>query len=406
MMSTRMSVRCRWILAACAGLGLAACGSKDVPGPQQAAGAREQEVRQVHVAAAAPEAFADVLEFPGEVIAREDAVLAAKVPGRLIALSVDVGDRAKPGDVVARVDPRDSELRVAQAEAAVQAARAVLGLAADGADDSVATENAALVRIARVQLDEARRRRERASTLSQGGASSQAELDAAETEFHAAESRLQEARETIESRRAVLVQRRADLATARQALEDTVIRSPFAGGVAERLVDTGEYVNVGASIVRVVRDDVVRVRFRVPDLESPRMKAGADVRANVAGADAPVETRISRVAPALDARSRTLLVECDVENRDLRLRPGSFAQAQVVIDAQARALCVPNKALVEFAGITRAFVVVDGKARERRVDVGRRERTRVEVLGGIQSGEEVVLSPGNLRDGDPVSAIR
>ena len=401
-----MVLRSPRLLVACASLCVVACGSQDAKAPGKAASAREQEVRQVHVATAAPQVFADELEFPGEVLAREDAVLAAKVPGRLVALAVDVGDRVQKGDILARVDARDSELRVAQAEAAVQAARAVLGLVGDGDDDGVAAEDTALVRIARVQLDEARRQRERAAALSQGGASSQAELDAAETEFHAAESRLQEARETIASRRAVLVQRRVDLATARQALEDTAIRSPFEGGVAERLLDTGEYVTVGAPILRVVRDELVRIRFRVPDLESGRVKVGAHVRASVGGADAPVETRISRVAPALDTRSRTLLLECDVENPGLRVRPGSFAQVQLVLDAEARALCVPNEALVEFAGITRAYVVQDGKARERRVEVGRRERDRVEVLSGLQGGEEVVLSPGNLRDGDPVNAIR
>jgi RND family efflux transporter MFP subunit len=119
----------------------------------------------------------------------------------------------------------------------------------------------------------------------------------------------------------------------------------------------------------------------------------------------PHEGRLVRVSPEVDARSRTLLVEAEFVNADGALRPGAFASADLIVDAAAKARVVPDAALVRFAGVDRVFVVKDGVAVEKRVLVGRIEGGRIEILDGVDGGEQVVLEPGSLRSGAKVRAV-
>ena len=112
---------------------------------------------------------------------------------------------------------------------------------------------------------------------------------------------------------------------------------------------------------------------------------------------------VARISPSFDEANRTLLVETEVSNTDGVLRPGAFAQAEIVVSSGQRSLMVPPEALVTFAGIDRIFTVKDGRAAERRVQTGRRTDNGVEVLEGISAGEQVVANPGNMTDGERVA---
>lgn len=101
-----------------------------------------------------------------------------------------------------------------------------------------------------------------------------------------------------------------------------------------------------------------------------------------------------------------MLVEAEVPNRDARIRPGSFATATIVVDADAPALLVPASSVVTFAGLDKVFVVADGKAVEKRIQVGRKSADRVEVLSGLGATDAVVVEPGALVGGQPVSVAR
>lgn len=385
---------------------LSACDPKPgASGKPVTTSSRPGEPRVMRTAHAAEQAFERSIDVLGELLPMEESIVATKAAGRLEEIRFDIGDRVTAGALLARIEPRDAELRVQQGEAAVRAARALIGLPVEGTDDTVDPEHAPIVEFAKARLDAAVRSKDRATALSKGGVNSPAELDAAETEYQSSLSLLQEARELLENRRALLAQRRADLAVARQALEDTRILAPYDGGVVERIANTGEYVSTGTPVARLVRDGTLRLRVRVPEPDVPYVRLGQQVRARFVGMD-PVSARITRTSPALDSRSRALLVEAEIPNADHQLRSGSFAKVEIVLDADQRSLTVPVESVVNFAGVDKVFVVDAGKARETRIEVGRREPQRVEVLSGLKAGAEVVLSPGGLRDGDPVTGGR
>jgi multidrug efflux pump subunit AcrA (membrane-fusion protein) len=178
-----------------------ACGPDAPPPPAPAAAPAARDVRTARV---------EELEWPralratGELAAFEEATLSAKVPGRLARIAVDVGQRVAQGELVAQVDARDYELRVAQSAAALAAARAALGLSGDGEEDAVGPLSTPAVRSAQAELDDAKLERDRQSVLASRGISAQSDLDRAEARLRKAESGLQDALQAIEARRALV----------------------------------------------------------------------------------------------------------------------------------------------------------------------------------------------------------
>lgn len=398
-----------WTVVVLASL-VVGCSRPGAPAPGAPRDGGTQPPREVRVAPAEEIAWERSLRVTGELVEHEAATLSTKVAGRVAELAVDLGTRVKRGEPIATIEARDYELRVRQAEAALAAARALLGLAPevsanDGAgDERVEPANTAVVRKAQAELDDARRENRRLVELQKSGVSAQAELDASSARLAAAESGLQDAQELVQNRVALVAQRHAELALARQQLADTRIVAPFDGVVAARSVGTGDYLVVGAQVARLVRDDPLRLRLSVREVDAPQIAVGQLVRIALDGVATPFEGRVARLAPLLDPRTRMLTVECELPNPDGRLRPGSFARAEIVVEPSARALSIPLEALVTFAGIDKVIVMDGGVAKETRIVVGRRRDDRIEVLSGLAPGAQVVLAPGGLQTGAPLSA--
>ncbi len=260
------------------------------------------------------------------------------------------------------------------------------------------------MRQARAVLDQATLTRDRTAAAARKGIVSQADLDAAEANFRVAEGRYQDAIEEVRNRQGVLRQRRIELELAKQALDDSRLSAPFAGRVRERHATPGQYLAAGAPVGTIVKVHPLRLRLSIPEREAAAVRVGQTVRVRLEGDPTAYEGRVARVGPAIEETSRTLSIEAEVANPTGVLRPGAFANAEVVTEARETAILVPATTLVSFAGVERVFVVKDGQAAERRVTTGRRDGGRVEVIKGLAAGEPVVVNPGNLVDGETVSA--
>ncbi len=345
--------------------------------------------------------MAQAIAVTGTLAAQEKSVLSAKVAGRLHLLPVDIGSAAKEGELLAQIEPRDYELGLAQAAAALAEARTALGLPAEGEADHPELEEISAVRQARAVLEEAAANRQRIEALFHSGIAAQAELEAAESSYKVAVSRRDTALEEARARIATVARRRAEFDLAQKQLADTTVRAPFAGAVQARLAHLGEYVAVGSPIVELVKTDPLRLRLQVPERESGLVRAGQAVQLFVEGDTNAYSGDIARLSPALDEDSRTLMVEADVPARGA-LRAGLFARASIIVDGRQESLSVPAEALVIFAGIEKVLVAQNGAALEKVVATGRRGDGWVEILSGLVAGEEVVLNPGGLRTGQPV----
>ncbi|MGH7824856.1 MAG: efflux RND transporter periplasmic adaptor subunit [Candidatus Binatia bacterium] len=361
--------------------------------------------RQVRVVPAAEARVARTVSATGTLAAEDQVLLGAKVVGRLSEINVDLGSRVRKGQTVARIDPNDYRLRVQQAEAALQQARVLLGLTPEGTNDRVDPEQTGVVRGAAAVLKQARLTHDRMLELSERDLIARAELDAAVSQLTVAESRYQDALEEVRNRQGMLAQRRSELEIARQQLADTSIVSPIDGAVRQRQASVGEYLAAGSPVVTLVRMDPLRLRLAVPEREAAFVRIGQQVRLTVEGDPDEYQGRVARLSPAISEDNRTLLVEAEVPNEQLLLRPGSFAKAEIVVEAGQDVVTVPGEAVIIFAGIEKVLTVADGKAVEKRVRTGRRIGKAVEITEGVSPGDRVIVKPGNLVSGQPVTVV-
>lgn len=381
---------------------LAACG-----GDRTATAVPESltPIRQVRVATAAQTEAARVISASGTLAADDQFVLGTKVIGRLGEITVDLGSRVKKGQAIARIDQSDYRLRVEQADAALQQSRVRLGLPASGNSDQLVVEQTSLVRQAAAVLKEARLSHDRMVELWDRKLIARAELDTAVSQLAVAEGRYQDALEEVRNRQAVLVQRRSELEIARQQLADTVIVSPIDGAVSERQAAVGQYLPAGAPVVTLVRTHPLRLRLAVPEREAGVVRVGQTVDLTIEGDTNKYQGRVARLSPAIAENNRTLMIEAEVPNGQGALRPGSFAKADIVIEAGQKIVTVPRDSIITFAGIEKVLMVVEEKAVEKRVRTGRRIGEQVEVTEGIVAGNQVIVQPGNLVAGEPVTVV-
>jgi len=384
--------------------------------PATRASGRLGEAKEVRVARAERGVLPNVVTVSGTLAAEDQVVLGMKVAGRVAEFSADLGSRVEQGQAMVRLDPTDFRLRVQQAEAALQQARSRLGLAPSGgpaasagsgaeAEDRIDPEQTSLVRQGRALLDESRLKRDRARQLFKEQLVPQSELDAAEANFVVAESRYQDALEEVRNRQALLAQRRSELELARQQFTDSVLYAPFAGAVRERQAALGQYLAAGQPVFTLVRMHPLRLRVAVPERDAAGVRVGQEVRVTVEGDPSAYPGRVARTSPAIEETNRTLMVEAEVPNTAGALRPGSFARAEIITSADLPVVFVPAAAIAQFAGIEKVFLVREGRAVEQRVRTGRRQGQLVEIIQGVNAGETVVIDPGTLVGGQPVTIV-
>ena len=385
---------------------LAAAGCTGQPAASASASASTEQPaavvppRPVKVFAAVEERVPRTVASTGALAADDTVVLGVKVPGRLVEQAVDLGTRVRKDQVVARIDQTDYKLRVEQAAAALQQARARLGLSLTGTDEQVDPEKTSIVRQARAVLDEARLARERSAKLLEQDLIARAQDDTAQANLGVAEARYHDAIEEVRNRR------RSELDLARQQLIDTVLVSPFDGAVSLKQAAVGEYLAAGAPVATLVRTHPLRLRLPVPEREAAGVRVGQTVRLTLEGAATVHQGRVVRLSPIVQEQNRTLLVEAEVPNPNAVLKPGAFTRADIVTEGSQPVIRIPAASLVTFAGVEKVLVVRQGKIVEVRVQTGRREGDRIEIVAGLKPGESVVLEPGNLAPGQAVTAER
>ncbi|OYT70342.1 MAG: hypothetical protein CFK52_11415 [Chloracidobacterium sp. CP2_5A] len=360
---------------------------------------------EVKTTTAAKRLIRKSIETVGSLVPDEQVVVAGQVGGEITELTVDVGSAVKAGQVIARISPKEYELKLQQAEAALAQARAMLGEA--GRRDPIDIDAAPMARQARAALDDARAQMERAERLVASGDLPRQRWDTAEANYRAAEARYQAARDETVMRIGVVEQRQAEVRLARKKLEDSAVRAPISGFVSVRHKSRGDFINEqggNRDIVTIVRLDPIRVQANVAEIGVSYVKEGMPTRFTTdayPGRDFPA--RVTRISPVLNQQARLLMVEAVAPNPQGLLKPGMFARVYVDIASDVPAVFVPLSAVVSVAGVEKVFVAADGKAVERRVRLGKRDGADVEITEGLKAGEKVITDNlDRLTDGMPI----
>jgi RND family efflux transporter MFP subunit len=323
--------------------------------------------------------------FSGELEARAKFVVAPKVSGRVERLVVNLADTVKRGQVVAELDNDEYVQTVAQAQADLLVARAILSEAKSA-------------------LEIANREFKRTESLLKRGIASDSEFDAVNQDQLAKQAQLKVAA-------AQVTKAESSLEIANIRLGYTKVTAGWTGGdehrvVAERYVDEGQTVAANAPLLMIVElDPIVGVVF-VTERDYAHLKPGQLVSLTT---DAyPGERnpgRIARIAPVFRKSTRQARIEMAIDNPQHRLKPGMFISTTVVLARVPEATIVPQQALTIRDDRSGVFIVSeDGRSVTwREVKVGIREGNRVQVEGQGLSGRVVTLGQQLVKDGSAIT---
>jgi len=330
------------------------------------------------------------VQVVGSFTADEEVVVAAQAAGELSQINVDFGSYVSQGQIIATIDQRDATLKVEQAEATLKQTMARLGMKEGERFDS---NHNADVRVAKSQLDWAKLELDRSAKLIENGDIPRSSYDERLTNHNLAQARHQAALDSVNQQLAAVEQQKAALALARKAVTDTVVRSPISGAVKEKHASRGSYLTVNGKVVTLVRINPLRLRAEIPESSAAAVRTGQTIKVAVdAFPNRTFSGRVVRIGPSLDEKTRALTVEAEVANPGNLLRPGMFAKSQLITAQNAPAVMIPQRAVVTTAGLSKVFVIENGKAVERIVKTGATDGDLIEITEGVKVGEAVATS--------------
>jgi RND family efflux transporter MFP subunit len=333
------------------------------------------------------------VDLSGTLMSPDQAKVSSEVAGIVRAVPVQLGTDVRAGDVLVRLEPRELELAAERAESALRQVEAQLGI--DRAQDRQPPpdEQIASVRQAIANRDDAQAAYARAQQLSGRGLLSQVDRDTAETRLKVAEANYQAAIDNVRSLKASLQDRRAAYELAQKKLRDAVVRAPVSGSIAERFVQTGEYIRENTPVVTIVQMNPLKLKTAIQERYAGLIKPGQAVAFVVEAF--PTRTfagKVAYVSPAVDQVTRTFAVEAIVDNADRMLKPGFFTKGTVKTRLDADVIAVPEEAISTLAGVSTVYVIESGKARQQQVGLGAREGKLVEITSGLTGSETLAAS--------------
>lgn len=313
-----------------------------------------ENIFPVNVAIANFESMNEDLSYVGTTYAKSEVNVVAEVAGRVVAVNVNVGDRISAGKEIARLDDELKKAAVAAAEANYEKTKSDL---------------------------------DRYTKLLKEKSVNEVQFEQAKLAFANAENQL---------------------IIAKRQFSDTKIKSPISGVVTTKMVEVGTYLNVANPVVNIVDISSLKIKVNVPESDVFKIKVGdiaeleTDVYPNV-----KFSGKISNINAKGD-EAHTFLVEINIPNNTKNeLKAGMFLRARFNSMKKENALTIPRIALVGGMREPKVYVVDNGKAKLRNITIGAESSGKIEVLQGINQGEQVIINGQiNLKDSFPVKIVK
>jgi len=347
----------------------------------------------------------------GNLIGAATVQAVPKINGRLATVNVQLGDAVRKGQTIAKIEDREIQEQVRQAEAAHKVAEATI------------RQREADLKLAKTNLERNRSLLERQLLPKQT-------FDDTDARHQAAIAQLDLANAQFEQSKARLEELRINLA-------NTVIASTVDGFIGKRFLDPGATVSPNVPVASVVDIHTVRMVANLVEKDLKRVNVGTRAAVEVdAFPGEKFSGHVSRVAPIFDPATRTAEMEIEVPNPGYRLKPGMYSRVQLTVSERPNAVTVPSNAIVNLSGKPGVFVALPGEGRSNTdpphaqgtggasssspsanggsaaltakfmpVEVGIHDGENVEIVSGVKDGTRVITTgAGALKDGDRITA--
>ena len=338
------------------------------------------------------------VEAFGTLYGFEEVSISARVEGRVRQVLHDVADVVNPLEKLLEIDATDYELAVQKSDRALQVELARLGLKTLP-DAQFDLEKVPFVAKAKSQRSHARARNERISRLAASKTVSAEESENAASELRTAEAEYDDQILKAETDLATIQLRQAELDVAREQLTNTHVRTPTPSVTLPGIVKVSEgtLVRPGTELFRVVILQILKLRVPVPERYSSEIQLQQQVNVYAAASTSPYAGRVTRVYPTVEPATRTFQVEIQVPNPQGELKPGSFAKGAILTYVDANATTVPLSAIIQFAGVTKLFLLEKDLAIEVPVTLGTQTTQWVEIKEPrLPAGAQVITSGQSL----------
>jgi len=338
------------------------------------------EVQVISVQRIYPAQTFTLLNASGYVVAQRKAAVASKITGRLVFLGVEEGNRVKKGEVIARLENDDAKAAMERAKADAKVAHFKLEQSQAEMDDAVLDYNRKKELVEKEII--------------------------ARSQFDAAETRFKKARAAVAAHQAALRASEAALKEVGVSLEYTIIRAPFDAVVLTKNADIGDIVtpigaaaDAKAAVVNIADMDSLQVEVDVSESNIEEVKVGQPCEIQL---DALPNDRfrgvVHMIVPTADRSKASILVKTAFIEKDPRILPEmsakvAFLSRQITPEEENPFKALPSNAVVNREGETLVFVVQNNRALKTPVHLGRRLDTMVEILDGVEVGDQVATAP-------------
>jgi RND family efflux transporter MFP subunit len=337
------------------------------------------------------------LVLPGNIEAVTEAPVLARASGYIKRRYVDIGDRVKAGQLLAEIEAPELDQQVNQAKAALDQTRAALEQA-----NANLNQGQAQAQLAKVTAD-------RWKNLQSKGVVSRQENDTYQSQWTAAQANVSALEKAVTAAQSNIAAAQANLSRLTELQSYMSVRAPFAGVITVRNVDVGALVSEANTLLfRIAQTDRLRTYVNVPQSDADSVHVGQIAHLAILDlAGHQFSGTVTRTANSLDPATRTLLTEVQVANSGGLLLPGMYAQVDLTTPRRNPPLLIAGDTLVVRSNGPQVGVVgADHIVHFQRLQLGRDYGDKIEVLSGLEAGQQVVVNPGDtVQEGAKVNPV-
>jgi RND family efflux transporter MFP subunit len=343
-------------------------------GGEKAATVAASQTKVVPVAKADREDLQTDATLQAEFVPYQDIAVHAKVSGYVNRIRVDIGDRVKQGDLLATLEIPELQDNINKAKATVSATEQEIAKAQADYDNQHQIDQR-LADVAKAHPNMV----------------AQQDLDTAKSKEVAAQGALGAAQQHRD-------EAQAELGRLNTLAAYEKITAPFDGIITQRFADVGSLIQAGTNsntqalpLVQLAQDDLLRLRFPVPEAQTPLIENGKKVEVTVPALNRTLVGTVTRYAWLINRSTRTMTTEVDIENPQGVIKAGMYAYVKLPLQVASQALAVPLQALTVGDDPTVFVLTNEGRLQERKVKVGLRTPYKAQILGGLEEGDVVVV---------------